>query len=57
MSGVFSIASHCGLQYFPDLVVVQVHGGCAHFLLSSAAIGVLLEISFNGYGVALRRMK
>ena len=30
MSGVFSMASHCGLQYFPE-VTVHEHTGCAHF--------------------------
>jgi hypothetical protein len=30
MSGIFSIAAHCVLQYLPD-VVVQEHTGCAHF--------------------------
>jgi hypothetical protein len=30
MSGVFSIASHASLQYFP-FVTVQLHTGCAHF--------------------------
>ena len=34
MSGVFSIASHSTLQYFPD-VTVQEQTGCAHFLLSA----------------------
>jgi hypothetical protein len=33
MSGVFSIASHCALQYFSD--VLHVHNGCAHFLVSA----------------------
>jgi hypothetical protein len=34
MSGVFAIASHSVLQYFPD-VTVQEQTGCAHFLLSA----------------------
>jgi hypothetical protein len=51
MSGVFSIASHCGLQYFPDFAT-HVQGGCAHFLPSSAAIGVLLKINFGLWGRA-----
>jgi hypothetical protein len=37
MSGVFSIASHSMLQYFPD-VTAQEQTGCAHFLPSLAAI-------------------
>jgi hypothetical protein len=31
MSGVFSIASHCALQYF-CVVTVQLQFGCAHFV-------------------------
>lgn len=38
-SGVFSIASHSTLQYFPA-VTVQEQTGCAYFLLSLAAIAV-----------------
>jgi hypothetical protein len=34
MSGVFSIASHSVLQYFPD-VTLQEQMGWAHFLLSA----------------------
>jgi hypothetical protein len=34
MSGVFSIASHCALQYFSD-VTLQLHIGCAHFFMSA----------------------
>jgi hypothetical protein len=30
MSGVFSIASHSGLQYLPD-VAMHEQTGCAHF--------------------------
>lgn len=37
ISGVFSIASHCGLQYFPE-VTVQEQTGCAHFLPSAFAM-------------------
>jgi len=37
MSGVFSIASHCALQYLPDFTV-QLHGGCAHFFGFSGAM-------------------
>jgi hypothetical protein len=37
MSGVFSIASHSVLQYFPD-VTLQEQTGWAHFLLSSGAM-------------------
>jgi CheY-like chemotaxis protein len=35
-SGVFSIASHSTLQYLLPSVVIQVQGGCAHFLLCAA---------------------
>lgn len=35
MSGVFSIASDCVLQYFPELVMHE-QIGCAHF----SALGV-----------------
>jgi hypothetical protein len=38
-SGVFSIAAHSVLQYFPE-VTLQEQTGWAHFLLSSDAIGV-----------------
>jgi len=40
MSGVFSIASHCVLQYLLllDAVMVQVQTGCAHFSALSVAI-------------------
>jgi hypothetical protein len=41
MSGVFSIASHCGLQYSPE-VTVQEQMGCAHFLPSVFAMNNLL---------------
>ena len=34
MSGVFSIASHSVLQYFPE-VTLQEQTGWAHFLLSA----------------------
>ena len=39
MSGVFSIASHCVLQYLPD-VVVQEQTGCAHFSPFLSAISL-----------------
>src|SRR5580704_14324299 len=42
MSGVFSIASHCALQYLPDCTW-HVHGGCAHFLLSAMWFSFDLE--------------
>jgi hypothetical protein len=40
MSGVCSIASHCGLQYLLllDDEIVQVQTGCAHFSDLSVAI-------------------
>jgi hypothetical protein len=38
MSGVFSIASHCVLQYFPDDTVHE-HTGCAHFCPFESVIG------------------
>lgn len=37
MSGVFSIASHWVLQYFPE-VTIQEQIGCAHFLPSFAIL-------------------
>jgi hypothetical protein len=36
-SGVFSIASHSALQYFPS-VIWQLQTGCAHFLGDIALI-------------------
>jgi hypothetical protein len=39
MSGVFSIASHCVLQYLPE-VVMQEQTGCAHFLAVSLVISI-----------------
>jgi hypothetical protein len=41
MSGVFSIASHWALQYFPD-VVMQEQTGCAHFSPVEVAMSFLL---------------
>jgi hypothetical protein len=41
-SGVFSMASHCVLQYLP-LVVVQEQMGCAHFLPLVVSIFFLLD--------------
>jgi hypothetical protein len=41
MSGVFSIASHWVLQYFPS-VTMQEQTGCAHFLPSLAAMLISL---------------
>ena len=40
MSGVLSMASHCGLQYLLllDGAIVQVQIGCAHFSAFSVAI-------------------
>jgi len=40
MSGVCSIASHCGLQYLLLLAdeIVQLQTGCAHFSALSVAI-------------------
>ena len=40
MSGVFSMASHCGLQYLLllDDAIVHVQTGCAHFSVFSVAI-------------------
>jgi len=37
MSGVFSIASHCALQYLPA-VVPQEQTGCAHFSVFAVSI-------------------
>ena len=36
-SGVFSIASHCGLQYFFPSVMVQLQFGWAHLLSATVA--------------------
>jgi hypothetical protein len=36
MSGIFSIAAHCALQYFS--VVMQVQFGCTHFCASVAMV-------------------
>lgn len=41
MSGIFSMASHCALQYLPE-VVMHEQTGCAHFLAVSLVISVLL---------------
>jgi hypothetical protein len=41
MSGVFSIASHCALQYLP-VGVVQEQTGCAHFSVFAVSIYFLL---------------
>ena len=41
MSGVFSIASHCVLQYLPEDGTHE-HTGCAHFLAGSLVISFLL---------------
>jgi hypothetical protein len=37
MSGVFSMASHCTLQYLP-VAAAQEHSGCAHFFAFSLAM-------------------
>jgi hypothetical protein len=39
MSGVFSIASHCVLQYLPLEGAAQLQFGCAHLL--EAVSGVM----------------
>jgi hypothetical protein len=41
-SAVSSIVSHCGLQYFSE-VTWHVQTGCAHFLLSLAAMSFFLS--------------
>jgi len=41
MSGVFSIASHCALQYLPDDVWHE-QMGCAHFTVFAVSIIVFL---------------
>jgi hypothetical protein len=43
MSGIFSMASHCALQYFSE-VVAHEQTGCAHFLIFSLVIVVLLAL-------------
>src|SRR5262252_4552624 len=40
-SGVFSMASHCGLQNFSPSRTVQLQLGCAHFLLLATVGSVL----------------
>jgi len=42
MSGVFSIASHCALQYLPDDVWHE-QIGCAHFTVFAVSICVSPE--------------
>jgi hypothetical protein len=39
MSGVFSMASHASLQYFPD-ETLQEQIGCAHFVTLEVSIGI-----------------
>ena len=51
MSGVFSIASHSVLQYFPE-VALQEQTGWAHFLLS--AIESPFTLVWAGWGALVR---
>jgi hypothetical protein len=44
MSGIFSIDSHCTLQYFPAIAVHEQFG-CAHFFVFSIAISLSLDHS------------
>jgi hypothetical protein len=44
MSGIFSIDSHCTLQYFPAIAVHEQFG-CAHFFVFSIAISLSLDQS------------
>jgi hypothetical protein len=44
MSGVFSMASHAALQYFP-VVASQLQIGCAHF---AAGFVVMTASCFDG---------
>src|SRR5215467_6234895 len=54
-SGVFSMASHCGLQYFFPSDTLQLQLGCAHFLLSATADSFLLgRSSFRGRRMRLK---
>ena len=46
-SGVFSIASHCALQYLPEAGTHE-QTGCAHFLAGSLVISFLLVSDQNG---------
>jgi hypothetical protein len=46
MSGVFSIASHCALQYLPEAGTHE-QTGCAHFLAGSLVISLLLVSDQN----------
>jgi hypothetical protein len=43
MSGIFSSAAHCALQYFPSEEIWQVQGGWAHFFLFS------VDMESSGY--------
>jgi hypothetical protein len=54
MSGVFSTASHCALQYFPALIW-QEQFGCAHFLLLAITLSQAVPKSANGSGIHLAR--
>jgi hypothetical protein len=49
MSGIFSMASHWALQYFPE-VVVHEQTGCAHFtavVLDSFGGVIVFLLAFN----------
>jgi hypothetical protein len=54
MSGVFSSASHCALQYFPSLIW-QEQFGCAHFLLLAIALSQAVPNGAIGPGIHLAR--
>jgi hypothetical protein len=47
MSGIFSIDSHCTLQYFPAIAVNEQFG-CAHFFVFSTVISLSPDQSVSG---------
>jgi hypothetical protein len=49
MSGIFSIVSHCTLQYFP-VFAAHEQFGCAHFFTFSVAI----RLSFTQFPERVR---
>jgi hypothetical protein len=51
MSGVFSTASHCALQYF-CVVTVQVQFGCAHFVVLDGISSSSKEDALSGQEVS-----
>jgi hypothetical protein len=52
MSGIFSVASHCALQYFSCGATWQVQFGCAHFFVFAIA-GLLKPRDARTFDAAL----